>query len=142
MRAEGSRVDVAKLSQWLGVPRSTVYYEKHEREPAPIYGFVARPSYKVIQTHPAWGVRMLWSYLRFELRFSTLNVKKVARIMRREGWTVRQRRTGHRPRVEQWKSVAQRPNERWATDIAMVQCAADGEPQTPVARRTSPRTPT
>jgi putative transposase len=125
-RAESRGVAVATACGILAVPRSTVYYERRERAPRPIDGFVANLIYEIIQAQPAWGVRLVWSYLRFELGFSTLNVKKVARIMRREGWTVRQRRAGKRPRVERWKSVAQRPDERWATDIAMVQCGIDG----------------
>jgi putative transposase len=126
MRDENARVDIARICRWLGVPRSTVYYEPRKRVPRPIDGFVANLIYEVIQMQPAWGVRKTWSYLRFELGFATLNVKKVARIMRREGWTVRQRRAGKRPRVEHRQSVATRPNERWATDIALVHCGRDG----------------
>lgn len=126
MRGEGARIDVARLCCWLGVPRSTVYYETRQRAPRPIDGFVANLIYEIIQAQPAWGVRLVWSYLRFELGFATLNVKKVARIMRREGWTVRQRRAGKRPRVEHRKSIAEGPDERWATDIALVHCGRDG----------------
>jgi len=126
MRGEGASIGAAQLSRLLGVPRSTVYYEKRERAPRPIDGFVANMIYEIILVQPAWGVRLVWSYLRFELGFSTLNVKKVARIMRKEGWTMRQRRAGKRPRVEHRKSVAQRPDERWATDIALIRCGRDG----------------
>ncbi|MBL9120591.1 MAG: IS3 family transposase [Phycisphaerae bacterium] len=126
MRDDGSDVDVSSLCRWLGVPRSTVYYETRQRASKPIDGFVANLIYEIIQTQPAWGVRLVWSYLRFELGFATLNVKKVARIMRREGWTERQRKAGKRPRVEHRKSIAERPDERWAIDIALVQCGQDG----------------
>jgi len=54
------------------------------------------------------------------------NKKKVARIMRLEGWTCRARRVGKRPRVEHKKSVAEHPDQRWATDIALVHCGLDG----------------
>ena len=39
---------------------------------------------------------------------------------------MRQRRAGRRPRVEAFPSVASAPNQRWATDIAMVDCGIDG----------------
>lgn len=126
MRDEGTRVDVSGLCRWLGVPRSTVYYETRQRAPKPIDGFVANLIYEIIQSEPAWGIGMVWSFLRHKLGFETLNIKKVARIMRREGWTVRRRQAGKRPRVEHGKSVAERPNERWATDIALVHCGRDG----------------
>jgi putative transposase len=45
-------------------------------------------------------------------------------IMRLNGWTMRQRRVGGRPRISVKRSIASRPNERWATDIALVFCGA------------------
>lgn len=55
-----------------------------------------------------------------------VNRKKVHRIMRLHRWTCRQRRTGCRPRVQHLKSIAAAPNQRWATDIATVDCGRDG----------------
>jgi putative transposase len=54
-----------------------------------------------------------------------VNRKKVARIMRLKGWTMRQRKTGLRPRVEISRSQAERPDQRWGTDIALVFCGAE-----------------
>ena len=125
-RGEAVEAPVATVCSVFGVPRSTVYYERRERGLKPVDGFIANLIYEIIQTQPEWGVRFVWSYLRFGLGFSTLNVKKVARIMRLEGWTMRQRRSGRRPRVEHRKSVTARPDERWATDIALVHCGMDG----------------
>lgn len=88
-------------------------------------GFLAALIYALIQVHPTFGVRMIWAQLRFTLGF-TVNRKRVARIMRREGWTVRKRRKGGRPRVTVKTSVAARPDERWDTDIALVHCGIDG----------------
>lgn len=39
---------------------------------------------------------------------------------------MRQRASGCRPRAEKRKSIAERPNERWATDLAYVPCGLDG----------------
>ncbi len=46
--------------------------------------------------------------------------------MRLNGWTMRQRRAGRRPRVEVFPSIAAHPNQRWASDIVMVNCGNDG----------------
>lgn len=46
--------------------------------------------------------------------------------MRLQGWTLKARRTGPRPRVQASRSVAPAPNQRWATDIALVRCGSDG----------------
>jgi putative transposase len=46
--------------------------------------------------------------------------------MKLKGWTLPKRRTGRRPRAEASRSVAASPNERWATDLALVHCGRDG----------------
>lgn len=126
LRTEGKSVSVSKVCGWLGVPRSTAYYLPRTRAPAPIDGVIAHLIYEIIQVEPTWGVGMVWGHLRFQLGFDTLNKKKVARIMRREGWTCRARRVGKRPRVQHKKSVAEKPDQRWSTDIALVHCGTDG----------------
>jgi len=126
LRAEGKAVSITKVCAWLNVPRSSAYYLPRERAAAPIDGFVAHVIHEIIEQEPTWGVGMTWGHLRHQLGFDTLNRKKVARIMRLSGWTCRQRRVGKRPRVEHKKSVAQKPDQRWATDIALVHCGTDG----------------
>jgi putative transposase len=126
LRAEGKRVSVSAVCRWLDVPRSTAYYLPRERKAAPIDGMIAHLIHEIIQQEPTWGVGMVWGQLRFQLGFDTLNRKKVARIMKLECWTCRARRVGQRPRVEHKKSVAETPDQRWATDIALVNCGQDG----------------
>jgi len=126
LRADGKRVSVSKVCRWLDVPRSTAYYLPRRRTQRPIDGFVAHIIHEVIQQQPTWGVGMTWGYLRHQLGFAALNRKKVERIMRISGWTCRQRRVGKRPRVEHKKSIAAEPDQRWATDIALVRCGVDG----------------
>jgi putative transposase len=70
-------------------------------------------------------VRSTWSRLRF-VEGVRVNRKKVHRIMKLKGWTLPKRRTGRLPRVEASRSVAASPNERWATDLALVHCGRDG----------------
>lgn len=42
------------------------------------------------------------------------------------GWQVRKRTVGTRPRIEALPSVAQAPDERWATDLCRVWGGRDG----------------
>jgi putative transposase len=124
--ARRGKVSISKVCRWLGVPRSSAYYLPHRRADKPIDGLIANLIYEIIEAEPTWGVGMVWGHLRFGLGFGSLNRKKVERIMKREGWTCRHRRVGKRPRVEQKKSIAERPDQRWATDIALVHCGSDG----------------
>lgn len=122
--AEGKRVSFARLCRWLGVPRSTAYYlpkqRKHNRQ---IDGSLALLVHEIIQQFPTFGIRRVWAYLTKRLNW-TVNRKKVARLMRIKGWTIRQRKKGGRPRVAASRSIAELPNRRWATDIALVFCGA------------------
>jgi putative transposase len=88
-------------------------------------GFLLGLIYAIIQANPTFGIRQTWATLKFSLGVK-VNRKRVARLMRREGWTVRKRRKGGRPRVQVPRSAAERPDQRWATDIALVQCGTDG----------------
>ena len=55
-----------------------------------------------------------------------VNRKKVARIMRLMGWTLKQRRPRMRPRARAMRSVSERSNQRWATDMTHIYCGRDG----------------
>ena len=55
-----------------------------------------------------------------------MNRKKIHRIVKLNGWQVRQRPQGHRPRVQGWASRATRPNERWAIDTTHLFTQQDG----------------
>lgn len=48
------------------------------------------------------------------------NKNTIQRLFQLKGWQVRKRCSGARPRVASLPSLASRPNERWATDIARV----------------------
>jgi len=123
--SEERNVQISRICRVLEVPRSTAYYEARERarpaRRAEDDGTLAMLIYEIIQAHPYFGIRRVWAYLRFNLDWP-VNRKRVARIMRENGWSLRRRRVGGRPRVQFMRSVADRINERWATDIAMVFC--------------------
>lgn len=126
LQAQGRSVSRRWLCDLLEVPRSTFYYQEHpRRETEQIDEVAAERIRQIIEEHPAFGIRGVWAWMRF-VDGQPVNRKKVERIMRRKGWTLKQRRVGRRPRVEVTRSVTERPDQRWATDLAMVHRGADG----------------
>lgn len=122
----GMEIPMTRLCRILGVPRSTAYHQpKTERLHRPVDEGLAGTVHQIIQAHPTYGVRRVWAWLKFRLG-QVANRKKVHRLMRIKGWTVRQRAAGNRPRVPGSKSIAATPNQRWCTDIALVDCGQDG----------------
>ena len=119
-------VSVSVLCRLFGVARSTTYYQPRGRHLEPQCDPVCVEAIRaVIDAHPTYGVRMTHARLT-KGQGMIVNRKKVHRIMRLHRWTCRQRRTGRRPRVQHLKSIAAAPNQRWATDIATVDCGHDG----------------
>jgi len=125
LEAEGTEVSISRLCRILGVPRSSFYYDSRRRRPRRIDQGLAKRIWEIIQENPAYGIRKVWAVLRFRLKL-LVNRKKVARIMRLLGWTLKQRRPRMRPRVKGSRSVARRSNERWATDVTHIYCGRDG----------------
>lgn len=122
MLADDWEIGITTLCDALGVPRSTAYYRPIgiERRPVVDETLAARVR-EIIGRYPMFGIRRVWAWLRRRMGIE-VNRKKVARLMRLKGWTLAKRKIGNRPRVEYSSSVAERPNERWATDIGMVFC--------------------
>jgi putative transposase len=122
----GMEIPITRLCRILGVPRSTAYHQpKVERMHRPVDEALARTIHEIIQAHPTYGIRRVWAWLRYRLDQSA-NRKKIHRLMRIKGWTMRQRAIGKRPRVPGSKSIAPEPNQRWCTDIALIECGQDG----------------
>ena len=118
---EGQRVPLTKLCAWLGLPRSTAYYQPRQRSaPRRDHAFEMLV-YDIVQEHPTFGIRRVWALLRFTFHFC-VNKKRVARLFKRRGWSCKLRRIGGRPRVQASRSIAERPDQRWATDIALIWC--------------------
>jgi putative transposase len=80
---------------------------------------------ELIEQHPTYGYRRIWARVRFGDK-RLINRKKVRRLMREQGWMVRQRPATPKPRVRRKKSIAQRRNERWALDATHIDGGADG----------------
>ena len=123
--ASGKHVPVTRLCKWLGLAHSSAYYQPRQRRERPIDEAIAARIRRIHRKEPACGVRGTWSRLRF-VEGIEVNSKKVHRIMKLKGWTLPKRRAGRRPRVKGSTSVAQRPDQRWATDLAMIHCGRDG----------------
>ncbi len=123
--ASGHQVPVTRLCEWFGIARSTAYYQTRQRKERLLDEAMAARIKRIHQEEPACGVRGTWSRLRFRDGI-VVNRKKVHRIMKLKGWTLPQRRTGRRPRVKASSSIMEHPNQRWATDLAMIHCGRDG----------------
>lgn len=128
MREEGRAVSIAQLCRWFGVPRSTFYY----RPPVPaaprvpvIDEALATQIRAIIDAEPVVGLRRITARVR-RTAAAPVNRKKIHRILKLNGWQVRQRPQGHRPRVPGWVSRAGRPNERWAIDTTHLFTRQDG----------------
>jgi len=125
MRAEGNAVSIAQLCRWFGVPRSTFYYRGDSPVPSVLDAAVVEVVRQVIDRNPTYGLRRITALVRRELQ-AAVNRKKVHRILKVNGWQVRRRPQGKRPRVQGWVSRATRPNERWAIDTTHLFCGRDG----------------
>lgn len=118
LRADGIQVSMAQLCRWFEQPRRTVYYRPRKSAPK-VRPELAEPIKALIEAEPAFGYRTVAGLLG-------MNKNTVQRIFQRKGWQVRKRAVGHRPRIEALPSVAQGPDERWATDLCRLWGGRDG----------------
>jgi putative transposase len=124
--SEGRSVPKKTICTTVGVPRSVAYYHPRKREKVvKLDPDLSAKIKSLIEAHPSRGIRFVWAQLRFAQGLKVTR-KKVHRIMRERGWTVKQRKAGSRPRVPGPRSVADAPDQRWATDFALVNCGQDG----------------
>ncbi len=114
MAEAGTPVSIEKLCRWFGVSRRTYYY-KPVRSPPKVNDVLARRIKGLIEEMPTAGYRTVAWLLG-------LNKNTVQRIFQLKGWQVRRRPAGKRPRAPSMPSVAERPDERWSTDMARVWC--------------------
>ena len=118
LRADGYQVSISKLCRWFGVPRRTFYY-KPTKSPPKVQARFEVPIKALIEQEPSFGYRTVAYLLGF-------NKNTVQRIFQIRGWQVRKRAIGHRPRIEALPSVAERPNQRWSTDLCRVWAGQHG----------------
>ncbi len=109
------------------MPRSTFYYRPATgtARPPVIDEHVAKQIRAIIETEPVAGLGMIVARVR-RAAPRPVNRKRIHRIVKLNGWQVRQRPQGHRPGVQGWVSRATRPNERWAIDTTHLFTQQDG----------------
>ena len=118
LKDDGFEVSISKLCRWFEVPRRTIYYKAVKAEPK-VKPELAAPIKAMIEDQPSYGYRTVAGLLGFNKN----TVQRIFQIMR---WQVKKRPVGFRPRIQALPSVAQRPNERWATDLCRVWAGRDG----------------
>ena len=125
MREEGNKVAIAMLCRWFGVPRSSFYYRPTPRASRPCDPQTVELVREVIDENPTYGLRRIAAVAR-RRSAKPLNRKAIHRVIQENSWQVRRARRGQRPRASGWRSVAERPNQRWAVDATHVFCGWDG----------------
>ena len=118
LKQDGFDVSISKLCKWFEIPRRTVYYHPTKAEPK-VQEHLLSPIKAMIEENPSFGYRTVAHLLDF-------NKNTVQRIFQIKGWQVRKRPVGFRPRIKALLSVAERPNERWATDLCRIWAGRDG----------------
>ena len=118
LRADGVQVSMAQLCRWFEQPRRTVYY-RPTKSPPKVNPALAEPIKALIEAEPSFGYRTVAGLLG-------MNKNTVQRVFQLNGWQVRKRAVGHRPRIEALPSVARAPDVRWATDLCRVWGGRDG----------------
>ena len=112
LEEDGFKVSISKLCRWFGVPRRTFYY-RTVKAPPKLQERLVEPVKAMIEENPSFGYRTVAGLLG-------MNRNTVQRIFQIKGWQVRKRAVGFRPRIQALPSVAQAPNERWATDLCRI----------------------
>jgi len=118
-------VSISLLCDWFGVPRSSFYYLATGRPAAPLDTGIVALVRSVIDEFPAYGLRSITAVVRSRV-LTKINRKRIHRIIKTNGWQIRQKPPGSRPRAKGLRSVASRLNERWAIDATHVFCGSDG----------------
>ena len=117
LEEDGFKVSITKLCSWFGVPRRTFYY-RTVKAPPKLQEQLVEPVKAMIEENPSFGYRTVAGLLG-------MNRNTVQRIFQIKGWQVRKRAVGFRPRIQALPSVAQAPNERWATDLCRIWAGKD-----------------
>ena len=117
LTADGISVSMSQLCRWFEVPRRSVYYKPYKAA-SKVQECFEKPIKEMIEQDPSFGYRTAAGLLNF-------NKNTVQRIFQIRGWQVKHRAIGFRPRVQAMPSVAQAPDERWATNLCRVWTGRD-----------------
>lgn len=114
LKSEGHAVSLRQLCCWFGVYRSVLYYQRRGHGNRPLNAELVERIREIIRRYPWYGLDRIHDRLRRDGVY--INRKAVHRVLKRKCWTMTKRGRGWRPRVRGMKSIAARPNERWAMD--------------------------
>lgn len=92
LRNDGVAASLSQLFRWFEVPRRTMYYQSVKAKPKVAAQF-AEPIKAMIEENPSFGYRTVAHLLGF-------NKNTVQRIFQIQGWQVRKRAIGMRPRIQ------------------------------------------
>ena len=95
-----------------------MYYRPTKAE-AKAQEHLLTPIKAMFEESPSFGYQAVAHPLGF-------NKNTVQPIFQIKGWHVRKRPVGFRPRIKALLPVAERPNERWATDLCRIWLGRDG----------------
>ena len=113
-----------KACRILRVPRAQ-RRRKSAKQTRPLDELLVARVKELIHLYPTFGYRRIWAMLRFR-QGVRVNAKAVYRVLKQKRWFVHQRIWTPRPRVRGRISIAERSNQRWATDMTHVPCGRDG----------------
>jgi putative transposase len=104
-----------------GISRST-YYRQRQVHPSmvpllpPTAERLRKQIHRICATHPFWGYRRVTAWLRYR-EDTWVNHKKVLRLMREEGLTVKRKLRPEQEQPLSSKPRAQQPNQYWGIDM-------------------------
>lgn len=125
-------VSQRKMHKWFGLNRSTTWRHQTNHSSKVIDLDKVRQQkqlkdriHELVRKYPTWGYRRIWAWLKHRDGM-LINRKKVYRIMRENRWQARKIINTPRPRVQDKRSVAPKPNARWAIDATSLWSTKDG----------------
>ena len=102
------------------LPRSTFYHRGERPRAVELDQALVELVGRLIAENPDYGLRRLTVLVRRELR-AAVNRKRIHRILKANGWQIRQRPRGQRPRARGWVSRVADPTDRRAVVISLTQ---------------------
>jgi putative transposase len=99
-----------RVCELMAVPRSSGRYQSRRDDRQ-----IQERLRELAREHPRFGYRRLYLYLREEMR---VNRKKVQRVYRELGLSVKRTRRKHLRRTVEPRPVLTAPNQEWALDFA------------------------
>lgn len=120
-------VDVKRACRFVGLPRSTYYYEATPRTEKPVDPQLRAAVVKIAEERPSFGYRRTSAMVRRALK-RPVNEKAVRRVMKQENLTLEPCVQPPRARVRKHpgKLLTEAPDLAYQMDMKYVWCGRDG----------------